>query len=75
MSGKMSKIQGIDCSGNDLEHYKVGTYGINSEEDCQNKCLETDGCNATAYGSGSCQLKRRKGKRKADKRILLSRKN
>jgi hypothetical protein len=64
MSGKMSKIQGMDCSGNDLIYYKVGTNGINSESDCHNKCLKTDGCNATAYspfkdsgGNQYCWLK------------------
>lgn len=57
MSGKMSTIQGFDCSNNDLINYEVGTNGINSEKDCNNKCLERDDCNATAYGGNKCWLK------------------
>lgn len=62
MSDKMSTIKGIDCFGKDLVHYEIGTNGINSEEDCNNKCLETDGCNAASYtvnngGKGYCRLK------------------
>lgn len=65
MSNKMTTIQGMDCSGNDLDHgnYLVGPKsGILNQNDCNKKCLETEGCNATAYstlsgGNNYCWLK------------------
>lgn len=76
MSNKMEIINGIDCSGNDIVHYEVGSKsGILNQNDCQNKCLETDGCNAISYGDNYCWLKSKLGNISKNKSRNCSYKN
>lgn len=75
MSNGMTQIKDINCPYNDIVHYKFGTNGIYTEEDCNNKCLKMDNCNATVNGGGYCWLKTKADNFKKQKGSTCSYKN